>query len=247
MDLNKDIDQYIEENNIEFLDLGASKGGSIDFAQKYFCIDSGNGLGIDIDQSKILIMKKAGYNAFHANVIDLQLENKVRFTIMSHFLEHISNMDDVANILDVTADNSRDFFYIQQPFFDADGFLFSKGLKFYWSFWTGHPNHMLAIEFHQLLMKMLYTNKISRYALYGFKTVCDSTNEKIHPLMANIDEHDYDSKKHPPKDMSIIFPDEIDVFFEIRVLVTINDNVDFDILESQFQWDKKLYDSSHIK
>jgi ubiquinone/menaquinone biosynthesis C-methylase UbiE len=68
---NSNLEKYIKDNDIEFIDFGASKGGSIEFAKKHFCEKSGRGVGIDIDQKKIDEMKEKGYDAFYGDVTEL--------------------------------------------------------------------------------------------------------------------------------------------------------------------------------
>lgn len=239
-----DIDKHIKSNGIEFLDFGASKGGSIEFAKKYFCKKSGKGLGVDIDREKIDEMKRKGYDAFYGDVTKLELEEKVRFVIMSHFLEHLDGFPDSKKCLRMAAKNSTDFFYIQQPYFDADGYLFSKGLKFFWSHWGGHNNHMGTLEFYKILQGLLEEKMISRYAIYVFNRVESSADEKIQNISAPIDQHQYDEKIHPKKDNNIKFNEGTEVFQEVRVLAMVDPKTDFEELEKSFSWTKKIYDSS---
>jgi len=241
---NNKIDEYIKNNNIEFIDFGASKGGSIEFAKKYFCKKSAKGIGIDIDQNKIDRMKEKGYDAFYGDVTALSLKEKVRFTVMSHFLEHIDGFSNSKKCIETAIKNSTEFLYIQQPYFDADGYLFSKGLKFFWSHWTGHKNHMSMIEFYKILQEILLDEKINRYAIYVYNKIESSADDKIQDISAPIDQHNYDEKIHPKKNKKIKFNEDVEIFQEVRILVTTNLDVDFEKVENSFPWTKKIYDSS---
>ena len=242
-----EIDNYIKDNSVEFIDFGASNGGSIEFAKKHFCKESSKGVGVDIDQKKIDGMRDSGYDAFHGDVTKLSLKEKVRFTIMSHFLEHIDGFEDSKKCIKTAAKNSTDFFYIQQPYFDADGYLFSKGLKFFWSHWIGHRNHMKMIEFYKILQEMLEIKDISRYAIYVYNKIESSADDKIQDISAPVDQHQYDVKIHPKKDSGVVFNEGTEVFQEVRVLVTTNPSIDFKELEKSFPWTKKIYDSYQNK
>jgi len=241
----QEIDDYVKENGIEFIDFGASKGGSIEFAKKHFCKKSSKGVGVDIDQNKIDEMKEKGYNAFYGDITKLSLKEKVRFVIMAHFLEHIDGFENTKKCIRTAAKNSTDFFYIQQPYFDADGYLFSKGLKFFWSHWIGHRNHMSTLEFYKILQEMQENKEISRYAIYVYNKIVSSADDKIQNISAPIDQHHYDKNIHPNKNEKIIFNEGIEVFQETRVLATIGPEIDFEELEQSFPWVKKIYDSKN--
>jgi hypothetical protein len=163
---------------------------------------------------------------------------------MSHFLEHIDGFENNKKCIETAAKNSTDFFYIQQPYFDADGYLFSKGLKFFWSHWTGHRNHMGMLEFYKILQELLQKKKINRYAIYVYNKIDSSANDKIQNISAPIDQHHYDEKIHPRKNSEIKFNEGLEIFQEVRVLATINQNANFEELEKKFPWAKKIYDSS---
>ena len=76
-----DISQY------DFLDFGCSTGGSMRFGQQR--LGGKRGLGIDIDEQKVAATRMAGYDAECVDLTDpKRFSGKVRFTILSHFLEH---------------------------------------------------------------------------------------------------------------------------------------------------------------
>ena len=69
-------------------------------------------------------------------------------------------MHDVKSFVEKACSISKDFVFIQQPYFDADSYLFKKGLKLFWSDWRGHPNRMTSLDFN-LLLRDLKKNPLS--------------------------------------------------------------------------------------
>ena len=123
----KQLTELIKKSNIDFLDFGCSGGGSIEYAKRY--LGGKNGIVIDIDKKKIDFATKAGHNAVLFNIEDLPNDKLVDFVILSHFLEHIRDPEIVELFIRKAINISRKFVYIQQPSFDGDSYLFSKGLK----------------------------------------------------------------------------------------------------------------------
>lgn len=112
----------------DFVDFGCSEGGSFDKAVKWF--NGGRGIGLDVDPKKV---EKAQHKGLHAMVCDITqvvLEApEVRFVIASHFLEHLPGLADVKRCVRTACRLARDFVYLEFPYFDADGFLFSTALS----------------------------------------------------------------------------------------------------------------------
>lgn len=212
-----DFRNLIEAASIDYIDFGCSKGGSLEFAKKRF---SGHqGLGIDIDQSKVAKTRAAGYEAIRYNINDIPDEKLVRFVVMSHFLEHVPSHLDVKAFIRKACTISKEFVYIQQPYFDADTYLFEKGFKLFWSDWSGHPNRMTALEMWLLLRDLKEEGQPITFSLHAHKKITDSADPRIHPLTSNINQLDYNAEVHPPKDPSILFEDN--VFHEIVCLITL--------------------------
>ena len=85
--------EFIKKNNIDFIDFGGSKGGSIGFANKF--LGGTKGLEIDIDDGKIKQTKLPGYDAVNLDIKNIPNKKLVRFCALSHFLEHVPNLLDV--------------------------------------------------------------------------------------------------------------------------------------------------------
>ncbi len=207
----------IERAAIDYIDFGCSKGGSLAFAKKRF--DGHRGLGIDIDQSKVEQTIAAGYDAISYNIHDIPDEKLVRFVVLSHFLEHVPNPKDVKAFIRKACTISSDFVYIQQPYFDADPYLFERGFKLFWSDWYGHPNRMTSLELWLMLRDLKQEGLPITFSLHAHKSITDSADPRIHPLASPFNQHDYAAEVHPPKDPSVQF--ENNIFHELICLITL--------------------------
>lgn len=188
MAFNVDLTDY------DFIDFGASQGGSMDFAKAQ--LGGRNGLGIDKDPAKVERLRQLGYHCIEADVTDLDIPPKsVRFVVLSHFLEHLPNLDAVRRTLECAAKIASDFLYVQGPYFDADEYLASHGLKFYWSDWHGHHCHVTSTQ----LTNILDSLALRDYVVRGVVPVVDSEDPCIHPASSPRNQHDYTPGKHPPK------------------------------------------------
>ena len=188
------VDVAIDVKGYDFLDFGASKGGCIDFAVAR--LGGKSGLGVDNDPKKIDQMRQAGYHCIVADVIRSRFPRRsVRFVTMSHFLEHLPNLDAVRAAIANGARAARDFLFIQGPYFDGDEFLRNHGLKFYWSDWHGHPCHLTT----ELLATMLRDLGLRHYVMLARVPVATSDDPAIHPLASPRDQGEYVRGQHPPK------------------------------------------------
>lgn len=171
----KKIERIIGKNNIDFLDFGCSKGGSIDFASRRF--GGNNGLGIDISSSKVSAAIENGYSAINFDLHNLPKKELVDFCILSHFLEHVPSRHDVESFIESAIRVSRDFVYIQQPFFDKDGYLLEKGIKLSWSDWSCHPNRMTSLDLWSVLRDLSSSGLKFNFSILAYGEIL-SSNEK---------------------------------------------------------------------
>ena len=178
----------------DFIDFGASKGGCIDFAKAR--LGGKNGLGIDKDPTKIEQMRRLGYDCINADITELNLPcESVRFVTMSHFLEHLPNLDAVRRALKSAAEVASDFLFIQGPYFDADEYLAARELKFYWSDWHGHSCHLTSTQLASILDRLM----LREYVIMARRPVVDSDDTCIHPLESPRNQHHYMPGTHPHK------------------------------------------------
>ena len=136
-------------NRTDFLDFGCSRGRSISDAIEKFGADSG--VGIDLDPGKLAAACDAGYDVAGIDILSIPDEPLVRFVTMVHFLEHLLGYDDAKAMTRKVCRVCREFVYVRQPYFDADGQLFQHGLKCYWSDWTGHRYPMTTLDLYGVL------------------------------------------------------------------------------------------------
>jgi hypothetical protein len=188
----------IDLSPYDFVDFGCSLGGSIKFAQVAFA--GGTGIGIDIDEKKVERTREAGYEAVLADATDpRQFAGHARFSVLSHFLEHLPSYETVVRSMDTAIRISDEFVFVRQPWFDSDGELLRDGLKFYWSDWHGHPMTLTSLQMYRTVRKALEAGSIARATIYGFKAVSDTDDECIIPLSAPLNSSKYDPEIHAAK------------------------------------------------
>lgn len=226
----------------DHIDFGCSKGGSLLFAQRR--LGGRKGLGIDVRESKVKATRAAGFAAVTYDIHKIPDIKLVRFTVMSHFLEHIPSASDVRAFVRKACLISKEFVYIQQPFFDADDYLANKGLKLFWSDWTGHPNRMTSLQIHTLLSNLQKEGLPINYSIHFRTPIVDSDDVRIHPAASPKDQHDYDSSIHPKKEVGIEFEDE--VFAETVCLITMSET-DHDKVLQGIKVDRTAFRSDALR
>src|SRR5687767_8260464 len=85
--------EFIMLLGYDFFDFGCSTGGNIKFIKSI--IPEAKGLGIDIDHKKIDEAKSNGQDAITFDILSIPDVKSVEFVTMSHFLEHLPNVDSV--------------------------------------------------------------------------------------------------------------------------------------------------------
>ena len=197
-DLDATILKALKAGAFDFLDFGCSTGGSIGLAQSLF--GKGRGLGLDIDPAKVETARSSGHDAMLADLTNLTIPpNLVRHVMLCHFLEHLPGLKTAEQAMASAVRTAREFVYVAQPWFDSDGYLFSRGLKIYWSDWHGHPNRMTSLDFHYVLEALRQRDMILGYRMFARDRISNSRNPVIHPLASRRNQHAYDRKVHPPK------------------------------------------------
>jgi hypothetical protein len=118
---------------------------------------------------------------------------------MSHFLEHVPSIKDVRRIILSGCKVASEFVLIQQPYFDADPYLFDLGLKTYWSHWWGHTNHMTRLEMLNSIDRAAAATEIKRYYIGARYPIASSDAPEILPLLAPAEQVEWSSEKHGSK------------------------------------------------
>ena len=188
-------------SDYDFIDFGASKGGCIEFAMDR--LGGQRGLGIDINTNKAEEMRRNGYDCIEGDITKLALPGKsVRFVTMSHILEHLPDLLSVEEAIKSAAHVASDFLFIQGPFFDADEFLKKQGLRFFWSYWTGHICHLTTWQ----LKEILFNLGLPEHLIMVREVLMDSSDPAIHPLASPINQHEYIPEVHPEKSFITFSP-----------------------------------------
>lgn len=175
----------------DFLDLGASKGGSLRFCGRRF---GGRGIGIDIDAEKVRIAREAGFEVLHADASDLGLRNAVRFVAAMDFFEHLPDADTTRSILRSAAEAATEFLFIRHPSFEGEHYLRQLGLMQYWHEWSGHPNHLRISDYCELFDEL----GLRRYAVEYVDRVRDASHPSVIPL-GHCNSQQYDAEAHGAK------------------------------------------------
>jgi len=184
----------LSQLDYNFLDFGSSEGDSISFAIQ--CLGGTRGLGIDIDPKKIIEVRQKGYECIQGDFTQLVFPpDSVRFVTMNHVLEHLPDLPMVKKALKSAARVASDFLFIIGPYFDADQFLKSCGLKFFWSDWTGHKCHLTTQQLQEILTDL----GLKDHVMMVRKIVKDSSDSAIHHLNSPKDQHEYNAEVHPEK------------------------------------------------
>lgn len=201
------------------------------FAEKHW--GETNGIGLDISPSKVKSTREIGYQA---EVVDLtkplNFSGIVKFSILSHVLEHIPNAVLADQILKTAAVVSSEFFLVRQPWFDSDGALALMGLKLYWSDWpTGHTNPMTSLQLYSSLHGLLEEGLIADFSIWGNNRFSTSAPSAVVPLNSPRNRHHYDPETDLPKAV-VDLP--FACFQEIMAYVAVSEDVDISVLPEPF-------------
>src|SRR5205823_2682409 len=135
----------VASQKFDFVDLGASSGGSMVWAHRQF--GGKSGIGFDLDPKKVAQSRAAGHNVHEADIVELKLPaDSVRFVVCSHTLEHLPSPRAALQVIQTAIHTAREFAIFRIPYFDADGMLAQLGLKFYHSDWSGHTNRLTTLD-----------------------------------------------------------------------------------------------------
>jgi len=222
------IHLLLKLGKVDFIEMGASDG-------RYFrqlLLIFGHlktpvkiGIGVDNDPVKVLAAQKKGFRCILGDITNLELgKKKVRFCSMSHVLEHLPNLESAELAIKSAIEISKDFIFIQGPFFDEDKYLESKKLRFFWSNWVGHPLHLSS----DMLIGIFDKLGVNDYRIYVRIPIKDSSDPSIHSLKSRRNQFDFDPKVHPPK-AQVTFTRPL--WREIVAFARLSDNVSWEELE----------------
>lgn len=201
----------------DFYDFGCSSGGNIAFITAL--LPELRGLGIDVDEAKVAQARAGGHEAIVKDILRLPEEKQVDFVTMAHVLEHLPGVPVAGSFIDKATRLARSFIHIRQPYFDADGYLLTQGLKCYWSDWEGHRNAMTALDFYKVCRRLLAARTIRSFGIYGRGPITDSGHEAILPVTAPVDSQKYKPSHGAKPHVSFDRP----VYTEILVDIALED------------------------
>lgn len=197
----------------DFIDLGCSRGGSIGYCQRRF--KAGRGLGIDLSEEKVLEASEAGFDVLLADAREIPPGTGVRFISMLDFLEHVPNLDDVAQIISVSAQAATDFLFIRHPSFEGESYLASLGLRQYWWHWSGHSAHIRISDYCTIFERF----GLHQYCIKYREPILDSTHKSIHSVDSPINQGEFEESRHAAKPV-IAFSEPVwraqDIFVALR-------------------------------
>jgi hypothetical protein len=179
----------------DYIDIGCKKGSSTHLCQNI--LGGSVGLGIDINANHVAAYSSAGGVGMIADASNLNLpDNIVDFSVLSHILEHLPNLDSVNKVISESLRVSRKFVYIVGPFFDEDDYLKSLGLKFFWSDWVWHPTHVGTSDIVQAIEMSGVRCKAE---IYGRIPIVDSADHNVLNITEPKNQTFHDLKIHKQK------------------------------------------------
>ena len=185
--------EAVDWDRYDFLDLGASRGGSIRFCEKRF--GARRGLGVDNDPSKAAEARAAGIDVVVGDATDLRIRKGVAFVSMLDFLEHLPNLDAVRAVLTSAAEAATDFLFIRHPSFEGEGLVEGLGVRQYWWHWSGHPAHPQISDYCQIFSEL----GLSQYRIHFNEPVHASTHPSVISIRAPVNSGPYDPDSQPSK------------------------------------------------
>lgn len=209
----------MDVTGFDFADFGCSSGSSMEWARRR--LGGERGLGIDIDPKKVERARQAGLDAELGDCAALEVPDRAfRFVVMSHFLEHLPNLQLAEKCIKTAMRCSREFVMIRQPWFSSDGALAEQGLKLFWSDWHGHPNKMDSLDFVVCLRKMKWR---WRWVLLGSKPIIHADHTALIPLHSDRNSSHYDKAIHGQKNRPDSLPSGV---YEEAVCILYHETID---------------------
>ena len=179
-------------SDYDFLDLGASKGGSLKFGAAMF---GGRGVGVDIDPKKVARAQANGVDCVEADATRLPLDpDSVSFVQMMHFLEHLPDQTIGEAVIDNAYRVATDFIYMTGPDFGGARYLAKHGLKKCFHTWHGHPWKHTAEDLNTVLAK--YDRP---WVLVSLGRIMDSSSPVVAPLTTPANHLEYNPGTDGPK------------------------------------------------
>lgn len=182
--------EAVDWERYDFLDLGASSGGSLRACAKRF--GAGRGLGVDIDAEKVRRSREAGLDVVQADARHLGVSGVVRFVSAMDFFEHLPGLDVVEEVLASAVEAATDFLFISHPSFEGEHYLRSLGLMQYWHHWSGHKAHIRISDYCEIFERL----GLHQYSLRYSQRISRSAHPSILPVGVPKNQFEYDPDVH---------------------------------------------------
>ena len=177
---------------------------------KKFGFSPEQGLGLDINKNHVDKFIQTGNHGIVGDARNLPfVDNSFELVILSRVLEHMSDEQTGFKTLDECIRVASKTVFVCLPFFDEDNYLYSLGLKTFYSDWHGHKNKVTLSSLKSYLGDQSYEVKMIR------KFEDCSANEII-PISAPMNSMEYNLQLHGEKN-SVKFDRDIWREFQITI------------------------------
>lgn len=214
-----------DSEHYTFIDLGASSGGSLDWASNVF---GGRGLGVDSDPEKISKLRAKGFDGVVADASQIDAEdNCVKYVTMMHFLEHLPDRDVAAAVIDSAVRLASDFVFMTGPDFDDADYLGENGLRKHYADWTGHLWHHTTKELSSIIRGYGYP-----HCIIQSNPIQDSNHRVVLPLSCPRNHGFYDPGIDPPKPFCVF---DRKIFCNVSFILTKRKDLSLETLCARAQ------------
>ncbi len=199
----------------DFLDMGTKDGNSMSYAIGN--LGGKKGLGVELRPEYVQKTIDKGFAYIQGDATKLQLpDNSVSFVLLSHFLEHLPDLETLDQVIATSLRVAKDFVFIKGPGYENEDYLQSLGVRIFYSHWSGHPIKPSSKVLSELFKK--YGQNDYEFMFHRYITSTD--DPAIHSLQSPINQHAFDIDLHPPKPKGVVFdrriPQEMMGFVRLR-------------------------------
>lgn len=163
----------------ELLDLGSGpKANSLLIAQRRFGVP---GIGLEIRKEGVARAQADGHPVFRADITTLKPEDfpAVRYVMIDNVLEHLSSVEEAAEVVRVACSLASRAVYIRHPSFEQMEYLAEIGVKQYWTDWP--DAHTCPLQVHELI-ELAARAGVYRYVVVPVLRAEDSSDPTLIPV-----------------------------------------------------------------
>jgi len=205
--------EEVDWSQFDYLDLGSSKGDSLEYGRLRF--GGTRGLGVDIKAGKVQIARQRGLDIVQADATRLGVDKTVRFALMMDFLAHLPNLRAVERAIEAAASAATDFLFVFHPSFEGEAYLTTQGLRLHWWNWRSHTAHIRISDYCAIFERL----GLHQYMLRYVKPITDASHSAVLSAEEPMDEHGWDAERHRSK-QELAFPEPLwqaqEIFVALR-------------------------------